>query len=207
MNKFDESTHTYYIDDVAVPSVTQICGILTAGKYSGNQGLIDAARARGTAVHELCEAYDYGTLEEVPAELAGYVKAYADFVRDYRPEWQYIEHAMYSKRLAMAGTCDRIGVIDGKSCVVDIKTTVNMDRPSKLSLATQLLLYEALYYDISGEEVTGNSFGVQLKRDGNYTIHDIEGIRRKYSVNTFSLATAAREIYYSLNGRPAWNKK
>ena len=204
---FDPATHTYTIDGEPVPSVTDICSVLTAGKYSGGQGIIAAARARGTAVHELCEAYDYGTLEEVPAELAGYVKAWADFCRDYRPEWLYIEHEMYSKELQMAGTCDRIGVIDGKTCVVDIKTTANMDRASKLALACQLFAYEVLYYRQHKEKIDGDSLGVQLKRDGNYTVHTLTGISDRHAAHVGSLLASCREIYYAVNGRPLWKTK
>lgn len=204
---FDPSTHTYTIDGVAVPSVTEICSVLTAGKYSGGQGVIDAARARGTAVHELCEAYDYGTLEEVPAELAGYVKAWADFCRDYRPEWLFVEHMMFSKELQMAGTCDRIGVIDGKRVVVDIKTTASMDRASKLALACQLFAYEVLYYRQHLEKIDGDSFGVQLKRDGTYTVHTMMNIANKHLAHIGSLLSSCREIYFAVNGRKEWKNE
>ena len=207
MNEFDAATHTYTIDGVTVPSVTEICSVLTSGKYSGGQGVIAAARARGTAVHELCEAYDYGTLEEVPIELAGYVKAWADFCRDYRPEWLYIEHPMYSKELQMAGTCDRIGVIDGKMCVVDVKTTANMGRASKLALACQLFAYEVLYYRQHDERTDGDSFGVQLKRAGSYAVHTMVDIANKYSAHIGSLLASCREIYFAVNGRKEWKNE
>lgn len=203
--KFDENAHTYYIDGVAVPSVTQICSILTAGKYSGGRGVIDAARARGTAVHELCEAYDYGTLEEVPTELAGYVKAYSDFCRDYRPEWLYIEHQMYSRQLKYAGTCDRVGMIDGKWTVVDLKTTANMDRASKLSLLAQLAAYQELAYTIGEAPDMTNGLGVQLKRDGSYTVHTQYEIMRRYDADGFTLFRHCQQIHYALEGMPKWN--
>lgn len=204
MNSFDERTHTYTIDGVEVPSVTQICSILTADKYSGNQAIIDAARARGTAVHELCEAYDYGTPEEVPTELAGYVKAWMDFCRDYRPEWLYIEHQMYSKDFEFAGTCDRIGIIDGKKAIVDIKTTASMDRASKVSLAAQLYGYNVLHN--YGAE-TG--IGVQLKKDGSYTVHDIKTIAEKLLPLTGAerIFFNCQDIYFAIHGRPEWNNK
>lgn len=207
MNSFDEATHIYRIDGVEVPSVTQICSILTASKYTGNQSIIDAARARGTAVHELCEAYDYGTLEEVPTELAGYVKAWMDFCRDYRPEWLYIEHQLYSHRLGFAGTCDRIGVIDGKTRVVDIKTTTSMDRLSKLALVEQLAGYELLAQENALPVDGYYSMGVQLKKDGSYTVHEIKTLVEKLGVDDELLFWNLQDLYNIIQGRPKWNSK
>lgn len=204
MNSFDEATHTYRIDGVEVPSVTQICSILTASKYTGNQSIIDAARARGTAVHELCEAYDYGTLEEAPTELAGYVKAWMAFCRDYRPEWLHIEHQMYSRDFEFAGTCDRIGIIDGEQTIVDIKTTASMDRTSKVSLAAQLYGYGLL----SGLDPIG-SMGVQLKKDGSYTAHQYRVVEAKYLpwLTAGAVFASCQDIYFVIHGRPEWNNR
>lgn len=203
MNAFDEATHTYSIDGVEVPSVTKICSILTADKYGEGSGAVEGARARGTAVHELCEAYDYGVLDEVPGELAGYVQAWAAFCRDYRPKWLYIEHQMYSKAFEFAGTCDRIGIIDGKQTIVDIKTTASMDRASKVSLAAQLYGYYVLY-----DNCAEAAMGVQLKKDGSYTVHNIRAIVNKFipTVGAGRIFFYCQDIYFALYGRPQWNK-
>ena len=203
-NTFDPLTHTYTIEGIVVPSITEICSVLTANKYSSGQGVIDAARARGAAVHELCETYDYGSLVEVPSELSGYVGAWMDFCRDYRPTWHYIEHQMFSKRLRMAGTCDRIGMIDGKMCVVDIKTTSNMDRASKIALACQLYGYGLLFADAHGFRLHGDSFGVQLKKDGTYVIHDARKISDKYSVAIDGAFLSCYNICQAVKGVPKW---
>lgn len=206
MNTFDEATHTYTIDGVAVPSVTDVCSILTASKYAANAGAIEAARARGTAVHELCEAYDYGVLDEVPQELAGYVKAWAAFCRDYRPKWLYIEHQMWSRKYEMAGTCDRVGIIGNQTCVVDIKSTSSMDRSSKASLIAQLFGYLLLLHENGIEASINDSMGVQLKKDGTYTTHSIKSVEGRYGINCPSLLYHCLEIYFAKNGRPEWNK-
>ena len=79
---FDEATHTYTLDGVVIPSVTEICSPITCGKYPP-VGVVQQAAARGTRVHELCALYDMDALpDEIEAGLVGYVKAWAAFCRD-----------------------------------------------------------------------------------------------------------------------------
>ncbi len=177
---FDEETHKYFLNGEEVPSVTQICSPLTANKYGAGQAIIQMAARRGTAVHEYCELIDYGAMpEEVEPELVGYITAYQKFLRDYRPEWHYIEKQLADTQLKFAGTLDRMGVIDGKRTIVDIKTTASMDRASKISLAVQMAGYGILAISNDMGEVE-QSLGVQLKKDGGYTIHDTKKTEKLY---------------------------
>ena len=176
---YNEEEHSYTVDGKRVPSVTEIVGLLTAGKYQDtNAAMMEQAKRRGTAVHELCELIDCGIDPEeleIPPDLVGYVNAYLAFLRDYRPEWDYLEKVVFTSEYA--GRADRIGTIDGKKCVVDIKTTANMDRLSKLSLYFQLRAY--------GNAVGGiqTGLGVQLRTNGRYTVHRMEKIRDNYLQN------------------------
>ena len=176
---YDAETHSYTVDGKRVPSVTEITGVLTAGKYAEvNAAMLQQAQRRGTEVHELCEAIDCGIDPEeldIAPELVGYVNAYLAFLRDYSPEWDFIEKIVCTSEYA--GRADRIGWIDGKKCVVDIKTTANMDRISKLALFFQLRAYR----EAIGGVQTG--LGVQLRSNGRYTIHRMEKIRDSYLKN------------------------
>lgn len=173
---YDDETHSYTVDGKRVPSVTEITGVLTAGKYAEvNAAMLAQAQRRGTEVHELCEAIDCGIAPEeleIAPELVGYINAYLAFLRDYSPEWDYLEKIVHTSEYA--GRADRIGYIDGKKAVVDIKTTSNMDRISKLALFFQLRAY--------GEAVGGvqTGLGVQLRSNGRYTVHRAEKIRDNY---------------------------
>jgi hypothetical protein len=177
---FDEATHIYKINDVQAPSVTQTVDLLTAGKYSSGDVLMAQARRRGARVHEICELIDYGAIpDEIEPELVGYVKAYLAFLRDYNPTWTHVEHIMFHSLLGYAGTEDRRGLIAGKVTNVDIKTTESMDRVSKIALACQLAGYEFMAID-NGLAPASNSWGVQLKKDGTYTVHEQRKIENKY---------------------------
>ena len=187
---FSEDDHSYFVDGKRVPSVTEVCSLLTADKYSGGQAIIHAAAVRGTAVHELCALYDMDALpDEIDPAYSGYLKAWASFCRDYRPQWLWIEKPLGCPRLA--GTVDRIGIIDGQPVVVDIKTTSSMDRVSKISLACQLAGYERLAELANIYVVKDSGIGVQLHKDGTYTVHSAAKIAGKYDF-------APRSFFYSM---------
>lgn len=178
---YDDATHSYTVNGKRVPSVTEITGILTAGKYSGgNDAVLVQAQRRGTEVHELCEAIDCGIDPEeleIAPELVGYVNAYLSFLRDWSPEWDFLEKIVCCDEFA--GRADRIGKIDGKTVILDIKTTSNMDRISKLALYFQLHGYWQAMAKY-GTPFPCRMLGLQLKKDGKYTLHWSDDIERKY---------------------------
>lgn len=176
--RFDEATHTYTLGGLELPSVTRIIRYLAVDKANNadpNMALI--ARERGSIVHEATVVYDYsGEIpDDFPAEYAGYMEAYIQFCRDYRPKWELIEHKMGSATLGFAGTLDRFGLIDGKYAILDIKTSYEIDMPS---LSAQLSAYQQLLsVDKKPEEYMKilekglNHFGLQLMRDGKYRLY------------------------------------
>ena len=93
-------------------------------------------------------------------------------------EW---EKPLYT--LDYAGRCDRIGIIDGKTAIVDIKTTGTMDRLSRLALLFQLFFYREAYlfslYDPEKMRRPKALLGIQLKKDGTYTVHEAQKIMDK----------------------------
>lgn len=198
---FDPETHTYTLDGERLPSVTEILAPITAGKYPPGAGVVQQAAARGTRVHELCALYDMDALpDEFEGELVPYVQAWADFCRDYSPEWLYIEQPLYFECVAgssFAGTVDRVGLIDGKLCVVDIKTAQSMDRPAKIALACQLHAYELLNCTL---DMSGENMGVQLLKDGSYRVHREKDVEKKYGFETTDLFWTARKMYYIVKG-------
>ena len=201
---FDEATHTYTLDGVVIPSVTEICAPITCGKYPP-VGVVQQAAARGTRVHELCALYDMDALpDEIESELVGYVKAWAAFCRDYKPVWKHIELPLYGSPdtgLPFAGTLDRIGEVDGRTRVVDIKTTASLDRPAKVALCEQITGYEWLA-DLNKIDVSyGAGMGVQLFADGNYRVHLIAGIAQKYDFRRVTMFFELRKLHKITKGK------
>lgn len=175
--QFDEATHTYALDGVELPSVTHIIRYLAVDKANNadpNMALI--ARERGSAVHEATVMYDYsGEIpDDFPAEYAPYLEAYVQFVRDYKPGWELIEHQMGNKTLGFAGTLDRFGVIDNEWCILDIKTSYKVDIPS---LSAQLTAYHDLLLNEQFERLENariRHLGLQLMRTGKYRLYETD---------------------------------
>jgi hypothetical protein len=175
--QFDETTHTYTLDGVELPSVTHIIRYLAVNKANNadpNMALI--ARERGSAVHEATVMYDYsGEIpDDFPAEYAPYLKAYVQFVRDYAPNWILTEYRMANETLGFAGTLDRFGVIDGYFCILDIKTSYKVDI---LSLSAQLTAYHDLLLNDKPEKIGDRGIrhlGLQLMKNGKYRLYECD---------------------------------
>ena len=174
---FDESTHTYTLDGKELPSVTHIIRYLAVDKANNaDQNMALIARERGSAVHEATVMYDYsGEIpDDFPAEYAPYLEAYVQFVRDYKPGWELIEHQMGNAILGFAGTLDRFGVIDDKWCILDIKTSYKVDIPS---LSAQLTAYHDLLLNEQFERLENANIrhlGLQLMRTGKYRLYETD---------------------------------
>lgn len=166
MLTFIEETHEYFDDGVKLPSVTEICKFAHAGAYANAvPHLREVAAMRGTMIHEATVELDINGEVEVPPELTGYINAYIDFKRDYNiKSWGLFEHPVGSKELGYAGTLDRAGCIDDQITIVDLKTGTSID---KLTLLAQLCGYKRA---LPGK--VDRLMGVQLKKDGKYTVYD-----------------------------------
>lgn len=180
--EFDEATHTYTIDGQRVPSVTDICKPLTIDiAENAKPWLRDAAARKGTAMHEICADIDIcgnSVIEGIPPEYWGYIQAYLNFKRDYQiKDWIGVELQLGSAFMGVAGTVDRVGVIDGKFTIVDIKTGSKID---KALLTAQLNGYlEIMACSDCNVHIKQlrhglylNLWGLQLMKDSKYTIHE-----------------------------------
>lgn len=177
---FDPEHHVYTVNGKRLPSVTEICAPLTAADMAKlSPALISAAANRGSLVHELTELIDYGTAPddlEMYAALVPYITAYQRFLRDYRPRWQRIEYRLASEKDGFAGTLDRLGVIDDRPAIVDIKTTSAATRPTKVSWVAQLSGYRRLCGDAALDR-----YVLLLKPNGRYSFYNSLDIEKKYS--------------------------
>ena len=166
MIEFDEKKHQYTVDGVVYPSVTDILEHLTAPGYGKvNPAILEEAKQRGTAVHELTEAIDYGMPpEEIEDGLAGYALAYLRFLADYDVEWELIEHRFYEPTMGFCGTIDRVGKIDGEDCVLDIKTTSSPSVDQKIAVCCQTAAYEmGIGRDLA-------RYALYIRKDGTYDL-------------------------------------
>jgi hypothetical protein len=180
---FDEEKHQYTYDGHIYPSVTEICTPLQS--FDVSPAVLQQAQRRGTQVHEYCQLIDYGIEPdalEVEPELAGYVLAYMRFLRDYKPEWDMIEQPLVSTAEHYAGTLDRFGKIDGRPWLMDIKTTSQPKRPTRISWVCQLEGYSRML-----ECNIYRRADLQLKKDGTYKLYFDDETEEKYSFDAVEL--------------------
>lgn len=136
--EYDDDTHTYLVDGVIVPSVTQVLKVKFGGMYeSVAPEVLKKAGERGTAVHKSIEDYctkgiDLGTTE---VRHFRFLKNYYDL----KPVKNEIPIIVCKDDIPVtAGRLDMILDIGDDRAVADIKTTFTLN---KEYLAYQLNLY------------------------------------------------------------------
>jgi hypothetical protein len=166
MIEFDEKKHQYKVNGKVVPSVTEILEHLTAPGYGKvNPSILEEAKERGTAVHELTEDIDLGMPPEyIDPFVEGYIVAYMRFLADYDVEWDFIEHPFYVPLWEYCGTIDRVGKLDGNPCVLDIKTTSSPTADQKIAVCCQTAAYAV------GMPGSYDRYALYLHSDGTYDL-------------------------------------
>ena len=217
--EFDAEKHEYTWEGQKIPSVSDILAPLSAERYGEiNPAVLQQAAARGTAVHEICEAMDYGLDPEIEPGLEGYAQAYSDFLRDYFPKWELIEQIVYYRvdgdvytaPPLFCGTVDRYGTIDDKPAVLDIKTYASLTTDSMISASCQTAMYRTAIFsavpieDLHKAEET-RRYLLHLKKDGSYRLVDLNkfDIERDFdsAETTWMLRILRQEIDKARKGK------
>ena len=161
--EFDEETHTYLVDGVIVPSVTQIMKRRFDDMYDlVPPSVLERAKQRGLAVHEAIETY-CKTGEEIELEeLKGFQRIVKNeditvlanevpvlFCKGKKP--------LYAGRLDLY--IEKQGTNDGDFAIADIKTTYRLD---KTYLAYQLNLYRRAFEQSYQLDIT-KLYGLHLR--------------------------------------------
>lgn len=172
--KGDTTKHPmYYLDGKRVPSVTTVIG----GNLGWNKRILMAWQSKlfregkdpdkvrdeacdiGTLVHDAIEKHIYGVDElQLDAENMKHIGDLRNGLRSYI-EWEeqsgvtYLESelSMGSVDLMVAGTADGIATIDGKTYLIDFKTSKQMNGEMFIQLgAYRHMIEENTNYKIDG---------------------------------------------------------
>jgi hypothetical protein len=139
-----------------------------------SQSVLEAKRDLGTKVHMATEYYDAGILNEgtLDDELKPYFEGWKRFSNDMQfKSVEMPEFKVYSSVHGYAGMIDRVGTINGKLAILDIKTTVVIYP----SVAIQLAAYEKAYLDYTAQKLKNlKRVAIQLKKDGSYKLHEFK---------------------------------
>lgn len=183
--EFDAVSHSYTLQGFPVPSVTRVLSPLQ--DYDPTSQYLETARQRGTDVHTATELHDRrrdaivirddkwrpdGIRGYITATtIAPYLDAWKKFLADTDFEIHEIEKRVCSLRHRYAGTLDRLGVLNGRRVVIDIKTTAKMSPVMGIQLAA---------YQFAVNEKTPwvkqypYRFICQLKPDGSYRLEEFK---------------------------------
>lgn len=167
MLQFDAESHTYTVEGARVPSVTQLLAPIAPDFGMVNPATLEAKRILGTVVHEACQFDDEGDLddESVPAEVDPYLAAWRKFRADTGAKIIANERQLFHPSLRYAGTVDRVAEFDGKTWVLDLKTSADPYPSYGVQLAGYAELMAA-----AGLLVELHRATVHLRPDGTFKL-------------------------------------
>lgn len=159
--EYDDESHTYIVDGVIVPSVTQILGVKFGKKYAGvNPTTLTRAADRGTEIHKAIEEYCTQGLSRNLREVHNFKFLMGYYNLIVLENETPIIIAKDGTPIA-AGRLDLVLSDGGRTALADIKTTSTLD---KEYLAYQLNLYRLGYQQSYGIEID-ELWGVHLKEN------------------------------------------
>lgn len=170
---FHEPTHTYMLDGMKLPSVTQVLRPMYDFRMIP-QEVLEAKAELGTNVHRACELLDNDDLDEDSEDgrsalepIAGYLEGYKHFKSDKKPAVIANEQRLYHPGHRYAGTIDRRYAMGGDIWDVDLKSTVAM---SPL-VGVQTAAYAEMFKAHNGTPKQPTRRGaLQLFPDGKYKL-------------------------------------
>lgn len=147
--EYIDDTHTYIINGVIVPSITQILKFKFGGKYKNvSKAVLNRAAEKGTAVHEAIEAWcKHGTESDLP-EVRNFKFLQKQY--DFEVLKNEVPVILYrGTQPIAAGRLDLVLKMGDKIGGADIKRTSTLD---KEYLAYQLNIYRIAYRQSYGVE-------------------------------------------------------
>ena len=136
--------------DAPFRGVTSVLNAIFGNKFENSgipEHILKAAGERGTAVHKYIEDWlnwlpeKTGEEPHLGLEYAVYETVWKEWL-DERIDWDikplYTEQKIINKKLGVKGIIDCIAVVNGKICMIDWKTSSNLD---EWSTECQLQLY------------------------------------------------------------------
>ena len=168
--RFDQESHTYWLDGVQIDGVTSMLKDME-DLSSIPPAILARKAALGTAVHYATELDDQGLLDEdtVHEEVRGYLEGWRMFKREHEVKFISIEQKLAHCRMRYAGTVDRVMKVDGERGVWDIKCRLEIPP----SVGIQLAAYNELVREncLVDRRYKLANHAIQLKPDGTYQIH------------------------------------
>lgn len=168
--EFDAPTHTYRIQGIEVPSVTQVLAPLDS--FAGCPlAALEHASTRGRFVHQAMallvrDRLDWASLDD---ELLPYVQAGDSFLNEQDLTVIASEMQLGSTLLRVAGTLDLVALWKEREALFDFKATASLPPTVGPQTAGYALLYNEQHQGADKRRKLPR-FSVQLKPDGTYRV-------------------------------------
>jgi hypothetical protein len=180
---FDPLLHRYALD--GMPLARSVTGVLRdSGLVDFSHippTILDAARVRGTTVHQAVHYYNERDLDLAAFELdfpdyAPYLQAWLKFrsQRTFLPVLS--EHRVASRRYQLAGTVDALGLLDGGAVLLDFATgdpaycAKDLQTAAYLSLAREWADEDPLLAAFLERHPLVRRYAVRLRADATFTL-------------------------------------
>lgn len=166
--RFDSVNHEYFLGDSQLPGVTSI---LKSAGIINTQFYTVAGRDRGTLIHESCEHLDRYEIDlnDLDEEIRPFVQAYKNFKEDTGFAPTMIESPIYHSKLMYAGCLDRVGILNGKNVLIDLKSGVS-PKWASLQLIAYKMACEDMFPSLFNEQNLLSRLVLQLKSSGSYKL-------------------------------------
>jgi hypothetical protein len=144
---FEPIEHVYSLDGRplwrSVTGVLKAAGLIDFSHVPGP--VLDAARVRGTTVHQAIAYHNEGDLAvdhflATFPDYAPYFRAWLHFLEARRFDPRFVEYRVASRRYDLGGTIDALGFLDGQPAILDYATGDPADVAKDLQLAGYLVL-------------------------------------------------------------------
>lgn len=148
--EYIDDTHTYLVDGIIVPSITQLIKMKFNNKYDAvPKEVLKKAADKGTAMHLAIELYEKEGKESDLVELKNY-----KFLKKHF-KWNVIQSEIpiilfYNDKPIAAGRLDQVIEMNDKKGINDLKRTASFD---KEYVALQTNLYRIGYKQSYGTEI------------------------------------------------------
>ena len=163
--EFDEAKHEYRLEGALLPSVTQVLKPLQDFSTIP-EDILERSANFGVAVHLATALWDQNDLDmdSMDVAIVPYLEAWKRFRDETKITFEAIETQVVSEKYRYAGTLDRIGFLNEKATVIDIKTGV-----VNPTIGVQLAGYLVAWNEAHVLKVTRRA-SVSLRKDGSYRL-------------------------------------
>ena len=161
---YDDGPHIYRVDGIEVPSVTTIMEPLSNAEYGNiDRKTLDAAAAKGTAVHNAIENWLKFGFDDLDPEYHGYMNGFLEWWKERKPKLVASEFRAYHKIMRYAGTLDLIAIIDGELNLIDFKTTYKLvEKNCRVQLEAYSQMLDGMGVTVRKKRI------LHLRKDGRW---------------------------------------